>query len=124
MEYLERSILMNKVKQREPYKISELIEIVTKDYWVINNSVSNSKNYCPDTCLYDFDIYTHKYEKSVFADLVCYLEQPPDFNERDEEIIPDFVVEEGLVLLYSGENFETVIECAFNQKNNLLWKNL
>lgn len=105
---------MNKIKPREPYRISELIEIVTKDYWVINNS--NSKHCCPNTGLYDLDIYTCKYEESVYADLVCYLEQPPDFDERDWEIFLDFVTEEGLVFLYLGENFETVIECAFNQK--------
>ena len=27
---------MGKVEWRKPYKISELIEIVTKDYWVLN----------------------------------------------------------------------------------------
>lgn len=109
---------MNKIKLRKQYKISELIEIVTKDYWIINNSVSNSKHYCPDTGLYDFDIYTCKYEESIFADLICYLEQPSDVNDEDEEIFPDFVIENGLAFLYSGENFETVIECAFDQKKH------
>lgn len=103
---------MNKVKLREPYKISELIEIVTKDYGENNVSASDGEHSCPDTVLYDLYIYTNKYEEAVFADLVCFLEQPPDVNDEDEEIFPDFVAEKGLVFLYSGEDFESVIEVA------------
>lgn len=45
------------------------------------------------------------------------MEEPPEVTEEDEEIFPEFVVEEGLVFLYSGENFESVIEVVFNQKH-------
>lgn len=41
-------------------------------------------------------------------DLICYLEDYPEITDEDEEIFPEFVVKEGLVFLYSGENFESV----------------
>lgn len=109
---------MDKIKLREPYRISELIEMTTKDFWEINSSVENEKWLCPDTGLYDMYIYTYKFEENISADLVCFIEEPPDVTDEDEEIFPDFVVEEGLVFLYSGENFESVIEVAFDQKKN------
>ena len=52
----------------------------------------------------------------TLEDLICYLEEPPEVTEEDEEIFPEFVVKEGLKFLYSGENFESVIEVAFDQK--------
>ena len=48
--------------------------------------------------------------------MICYLEEPPEVTDEDEEVFPEFVVNEGLVLLYSGEDFESVIEVAFDQK--------
>jgi hypothetical protein len=51
--------------------------------------------------------------------MICYLEEPPEITDEDAEVFPEFVVKEGLVLLYSGENFESVIEVAFDQKQQL-----
>ena len=107
---------MNKVELRKPYKISELIEIVTKDYWAINTGGMSSIHLCPDTGLYDLDIYTNKFEELVFEDLICYLEEPAEVTDEYEEIFPDFVVKKGLAFLYSGEDFESVMEEAFDQK--------
>ncbi len=44
------------------------------------------------------------------------MEEPPDITDEDEEIFPEFVMKKGLSFLYSGENFETVIDLAFYQK--------
>ena len=105
---------MIQAEVRKPYKMSSLIEMVTKDYWEVNKDGVNSNHQCPDTGIYDLYIYTKKFEEIVFEDLICYLEEPPEVT--DEEVFPEFVVNEGLVLLYSGEDFESVIEVAFDQK--------
>lgn len=105
---------MTKAELRKPYKISDLIEMVTKDYWAVNKDGGNAEHQCPDTGIYDLYIYTKKFEEIVFEDLICYLEEPPEVT--DEKVFPEFVVNEGLVLLYSGEDFESVIEVAFDQK--------
>lgn len=107
---------MSKVELRKPYKLSELIEIASKDYWVINPGGMGSKHLCPDTGLYDLVLYTYKFEEIAFADLNCYLEEPPEVTDEYEEIFPDFVIQKGLVPLCSGELFESVIEGAFDQK--------
>ena len=107
---------MVQAEVRKPYKMSSLIEMVTKDYWEVNKDGVNSNHQCPDTGIYDLYIYTGQFQDAVFEDLICYLEEPPEVTEEDEEIFPELVVEEGLVFLYSGENFESVIEVAFNQK--------
>ena len=109
---------MGKVEWRKPYKISELIEIVTKDYWVLNEPDIHGKHLCPDTGIFDLQLYTRKFEEEIYEDLVCYLEDYPEITDDDEEVFPEFVAEEGLVLLYSGENFEAVISGAFDQKLN------
>lgn len=105
---------MEKIKLREEYTIRQLIEMLTKDYWVINHS--NPKPCCPDIGLFDFYIYAYPYEGPIYEDLVCYVEEPPQITDEDKEIFPDFVMEKGLSFLYSGENFETVIEVVFDQK--------
>ena len=104
------------VELRKPYKISELIEIATKDYWVVNERDVDSDHLCPDTGIYDLQLYTQKFEEEIYEDLICYLEDYPEITDEDEEIFPEFVVKEGLVFLYSGENFESVITGAFNHK--------
>ena len=57
---------------------------------------------------YDLQLYTQKFEEEIYEDLICYLEDYPEITDEDEEIFPEFVVKEGLVFLYSGENFESV----------------
>jgi len=107
---------MSKVELRRPYKLSELIEIASKDFWAVNPGGMDSKCLCPDTGLYDLDLYTNKFEELLFADLICFLEEPSEVTDEDEEIFPDFVLQEGLVPLYAGDMFESVIEAAFYQK--------
>ncbi len=62
------------VELRKPYKISELIEIATKDYWVVNERDVDSDHLCPDTGIYDLQLYTQKFEEEIYEDLICYLE--------------------------------------------------
>ena len=72
---------MGKVEWRKPYKISELIEIVTKDYWVLNEPDIHGKHLCPDTGIFDLQLYTRKFEEEIYEDLVCYLEDYPEITD-------------------------------------------
>ena len=74
---------MGKVEWRKPYKISELIEIVTKDYWVLNEPDIHGKHLCPDTGIFDLQLYTRKFEEEIYEDLVCYLEDYPEITDDD-----------------------------------------
>jgi len=68
--------------------------------------------------IFDLQLYTRKFEEEIHEDLICYLEDYPEITEEDEEVFPEFVIQEGLAFLYSGENFESVISGAFDQKNS------
>lgn len=105
---------MEKIKLQQKYIISDLIEMLVKDYWSINDS--GSKHFCRDIGLSDLYIYSCKYEEAIHENLVCYVEEPPEVTEEDNEIFPDFVINKGLSFLYSGDDFQTVIEVVFDQK--------
>ena len=108
---------MDIVKLRKPYKMSELIELATKDFWEINTSTKERQGLCPDI-FYNMDVYTFPYKDdfSITADLICFIEEPTYVTDEDEEIFSDFVIENNLEFLYSGENFVSVIQVAFSQK--------
>ena len=48
-DIIKRGIFVNKVRLREPDKISELIEMITKNHWIINPSDFSSKHLGADT---------------------------------------------------------------------------
>ncbi|WP_320725524.1 hypothetical protein AB3N45_05790 [Enterobacter cloacae] len=57
----------------------------------------------------NFCVYTRKYEASAKEELVCYLESYPAIIDDDEEVYPDFVVENSLELFFYGEQFIDVL---------------
>ncbi|HAT7731355.1 TPA: hypothetical protein O8U43_002875 [Enterobacter cloacae] len=76
------------------------------------------KNYGLDDLIYkfmggytldNFCVYTREYEASAKEELVCYLESYPVISDDDEEVYPDFVVENSLELFFYGEQFIDVL---------------
>ena len=57
----------------------------------------------------DFCVYTKEYEAFAKEELVCYLDNYPVINDDDEEVYPDFVVENSLELFFYGEQFIDVL---------------
>ncbi|WP_320707877.1 DUF7716 domain-containing protein [Enterobacter cloacae] len=57
----------------------------------------------------NFYLYTKEYELSAKEDLICYLESYPAIIDDDEEVYPDFVVENSLELFFYGEQFIDVL---------------
>lgn len=57
----------------------------------------------------NFCLYTKEYELSAKVDLFCYLEIYPGISDNDEEVYPDFAVENSLELFFYGEQFIDVL---------------
>lgn len=64
----------------------------------------------------EFCIYTEKYEPAATPNLNCYIENYPIVNESDEELYPDFVIQNNLELFYYGNQFLDVINNTKHQK--------
>lgn len=57
----------------------------------------------------NFCVYTKEYEAFTKEELVCYLDNYPAINDDDEEVYPDFVVENSLELIFYREQFIDVL---------------
>ncbi|MCL1918604.1 MAG: hypothetical protein FWG14_09875 [Peptococcaceae bacterium] len=106
----ERNIY-DKIKLREPYKLSELITIIADE---ANEFEDSSRHSFADT---GFDLYTENYEDTCYANLVCYAVDGLIVNDEDEEVYPDFVIEKNLDFYCNGWLFEDVIYQAVRQKD-------
>ena len=102
---------MDKIKRREPYKLGEIISIVADA--VVANGIGKNLNYKDR----DFCLYSREHKKVVTAELVFYVDDFPDITYDDEEVYPDFVVNEGLEFYCSGELLEGIIQNVLHQKS-------
>lgn len=57
----------------------------------------------------NFYVYTREYESFAKEELVCYLDNYPAISDDDEEVYPDFVIENSLELFFYGEQFIDVL---------------
>jgi hypothetical protein len=66
-----------------------------------------------------FCLYVEDDLASITKDAVCYLERYPSVV-NDEDVYPQFVLDNALELFYYGEQFEDVIDNLLRQKGNPL----
>ncbi|HCJ6521133.1 TPA: hypothetical protein ACJIWP_001621 [Enterobacter cloacae] len=83
---------MNRLEYRKAYGLDGLI------YKILSGNTLD--NFC---------VYTKEYEASAKEELVCYLESYPVISDEDEEVYPDFVVENSLELFFYGDQFIDVL---------------
>lgn len=83
---------MNHLECRKAYSLYDLIFGIMNGYTLDN-----------------FCVYTREYESSAKEDLVCYLDNYPVISDDDEEVYPDFVVENSLELFFYGDQFIDVL---------------
>ncbi len=95
---------MGKINLQEPYQLSKIIEIISKE---IKEGGFTDENYCLYSC-----------DETLKPELICYLDVYPTISDNEEEVYPDFIIKESLNLLYYGEQFEDVIMNVLEQKNN------
>ena len=92
---------INYLEYNKAYSLDDLISKIMNGY--------KHENIC---------LYTKEYESSARADLICYLEAYPIINGDDEEIYPDFVVENSLELFFYGDQFLDAVRNISFQKEN------
>ncbi|EAM1821449.1 hypothetical protein D3M43_23410, partial [Salmonella enterica subsp. enterica serovar Infantis] len=66
----------------------------------------------------NFCLYTKEYESSARADLICYLEMYPVISDDDDEVYPEFVINNSLELFFYGDQFLDVLRNISTQKEN------
>lgn len=84
---------MEKIEFRKPYNLSQIIYVNSKD--IEKNGFKNT-NFC---------LYTNE-EEIASSDLICYLDLNPTITDDDEEVYPDFVINESLNSFMTDNNLK------------------
>ncbi|WXT26502.1 hypothetical protein WI225_15460 [Salmonella enterica subsp. enterica serovar Infantis] len=92
---------MNQLEYRKAYNLDELISKIMSGY--------KKDNFC---------LYTKEYESSARADFICYLEMYPVISDDDDEVYPEFVINNSLELFFYGDQFLDVLRNISTQKEN------
>lgn len=95
---------MSQLEYRKAYILNDLISKIMSGY--------KKDNFC---------LYTKEYESSARADLICYLDSYPVISDDDEEIYPEFVINNSLELFFYGEQFFRCTKehiCSERKSNN------
>jgi len=101
----------------KPYKLNEIINTVAKK--LKENGIENQLIY-EDMGFY---VYTKEWEDLAKPDIICYLDNPPEIDDEDNEIYPSFVIKENLKMFISDGNLEDIIYSALLQKKKRLQRN-
>ena len=100
----------NALEKQVAYKLSDVITIFRN--MILENGIDN---FLDDM---DLCVYTINFVEEASNDTICYLDDYPDVDDNDQEIYTDFVTKNKLVMFYSGEQFEDVINNTLYQKSN------
>ena len=95
---------MKNLELRKAYQLQQIIDVISKN---IHKNGFEDTNFC---------LYAN--EDILKPELICYLELYPTISDDDEEIYPNFIIEESLNLLYYGQQFEDVLMNVLEQKND------
>ena len=93
-------MLSDYIDQNKKISIEDLINI-------IKSKCSKGISFC---------IYSDAEPELIEKDLLVYIDKYPDGDKDGNDVFSEFVTEEGLSLLYYGEQFEDVIENVLHQK--------
>ena len=100
----------NTLEKQVAYKLSDVITIFKN--MILENGIDNFLDNL-DLCVYTID-----FVEEASNDTICYMDDYPDVDDNDQEIYTDFVTKNKLVMFYSGEQFEDVINNTLYQKSN------
>lgn len=98
----------NTLEKQVAYKLSDVITIFRN--MILENGIDN---FLGDL---DLCVYTIDFVEEALNDTICYMDDYPDVDDNDQEIYTDFVTKNKLVMFYSGEQFEDVINNTLYQK--------
>ena len=100
----------NTLEKQVAYKLSDVITIFKN--MILENGIDNFLDNL-DLCVYTID-----FVEEAINDTICYMDDYPEVDDNDQEIYTDFVTKNKLVMFYSGEQFEDVINNTLYQKSN------
>ena len=100
----------NTLEKQVAYKLSDVITIFKN--MILENGIDNFLDNL-DLCVYTID-----FVEEAINDTICYMDDYPEVDDNDQEIYTDFVTENKLVMFYSGEQFEDVINNTLYQKSD------
>lgn len=100
----------NTLEKQVAYKLSDVITIFRN--MILENGIDNFLDNL-DLCVYTID-----FVEEASNDTICYMDDYPDVDDNDQEIYTDFVTKNKLVMFYSGEQFEDVINNTLYQKSD------
>ena len=102
-----------RLKIGKSYGIRELIEIVKNKF---DRDLDNygKEKYNPDNY---YSVYITK-DETLKENSVVYVGETSEIDDDDNEIYPNEVLENNLEFCYSCENFQAVIDLAYEQKSN------
>jgi hypothetical protein len=100
-------MLMKELEYMTPYSLENLMTKIVQEGYTKDN----------------FCLYTKEYEATAALGLTCYLERYPQVSD-DEEVYPDYVVQNELELFFYGDQFMDVLRSALNQKPNATMEEL
>lgn len=66
----------------------------------------------------DWCVYVREADINPDLDTECYIDEYPEVTDDDEEIYPEFIVENDYELVYTGEMLQDVIVSALSRKKN------
>ncbi|WLE64151.1 hypothetical protein GIY62_35420 (plasmid) [Burkholderia plantarii] len=93
--------------KHKPYPIEDFIQIVRDKR---DRSAKYDRNFL-------YDVYGKEEDDDrLHVGQYIFVSDTVQVNDDDEEIYPDDVKENGLTFLYSGENFQAVVDLAVKQK--------
>lgn len=104
--------LMKLIKNKS-YHVKKLIEIV-KNKLDRDFDKYGEEEYNPDNYYY---VYITK-DESLNENSVVYVGETSEVDDAGNEIYPNEVLENNLEFCYSFENFQAVIDLAYEQKSN------
>ena len=98
------------MEQNRVYTMEEIINLLKEKY----------KSEGEEALYADSDWHIYVSDDELLLTTVCCVTAPPDFDEEtDEEIIPDFAVENGMDGSILPEIFQDVIITAISQKEDV-----
>ncbi|MGN0245557.1 MAG: hypothetical protein ACI4DK_06305 [Lachnospiraceae bacterium] len=100
----------NTLEKQVAYKLSDVITIFRN--MILENGIDN---FLDDM---DLCVYTIDFVEEALNDTICYLDDYPEVDDNDQEKYTDFITENKLVMFYSGEQFEDVINNTLYQKSD------
>lgn len=57
-------------------------------------------------------------EKEITSETICYIDDYPDFDDDDNEVYSDYIVNQNMKLIYRDEIIQDVVIACLKQKNN------